>query len=339
VTPAGALARALAVATVAAAAPAYASDGDGAPAAAPAAATDAASGRPGVHLSWVRGDGAGACPDAAAIEAEVTERLGSSPFARTPTQFIEAIVTQKPNGFEVGIAMRAGDGRLLGNRSLTSSPGDCRSIATAAALTIAILIDPDALARAPAPKPQPPAPPPVAGARFPAGRVTAFGGAGWGLVPGVSPGAGLATTIDVSHPIAVGLAIVFYPESRPAPPNDSFAFGLTYAELVGCYLPLADGAPVRLDVCVGATAGLLHAAVFSGTPAEPAERWTFAAAQLTRVIIPIHQGVAAEIGLEVTKPLPRREFFVEGRPVGMDTVFTQPVVTLAGWVGVGVRWR
>jgi len=119
------LARALAAAALALAlaTPAYGADG----------AADPARVLPGVHLSWVRGDGAGICPDAAAIEAEVAERLGSNPFARAPTQFVEAIVTQKPAGFEVGISMRASDGKLLGNRSLTSSPGDCRSIATAAA--------------------------------------------------------------------------------------------------------------------------------------------------------------------------------------------------------------
>ena len=42
----------------------------------------------------MRGEGAGVCPDAAAIEAEVSERLGGNPFARAPTQFIEAIVSQ-----------------------------------------------------------------------------------------------------------------------------------------------------------------------------------------------------------------------------------------------------
>ena len=311
-----------------------------------AARTASASGEadvvhPGVHLSWVRGDGAGICPDAAAIEAEVSERLGGNPFARTPTQFIEAIVTQKPAGFEVSIAMRASSGLLLGNRALTSSPGDCRSIATAAALTIAILIDPDALARAPAPKP-PPLPPTQqvgAGPRLPAGRVTAIGGAGWGLVPGVAPGAGLAVTVDVARPIAVGLSTVFYPESRTAAPDDGFGFGLTYAELVGCWVPLAPATVLRLEVCAGATAGVLHAVVFSGTPAEPGQRWTFAAAQLTRVIIPIYQGLVAELGLEITRPLPRRAFFVEGRPVGMDTVFIQPVVTVAGWAGIGLRWK
>ena len=62
----------------------------------------------GAHLSWVRGEGAGVCPDAAAIESEVAERLGSNPFARAPTQFIESIVLQKPEGFLVTIAI--GDG-------------------------------------------------------------------------------------------------------------------------------------------------------------------------------------------------------------------------------------
>jgi len=302
------------------------------------------AGLPGVHLSWVRGEGAGVCPDAAAIEAEVTERLGGNPFARTPTQFIEAVVTQKAEGFQVTIAMRGGEGKLLGSRALTSSPGDCRSIATAAALTIAILIDPDALARTPAPKPPPPPPPaPLPPApRFPAGRVTALAGAGRGLVPGVAPAAGLAATIDVAGPFAAGVAAVFVPEQRADAPDEGFAFGLTYAELVGCYVPLAHlapGARLRLELCLGATAGVLHAVVFTGTPTDPGQRWTFAAAQLTRVIIPIVHGLVAEIGLEATEPLPRRAFFVEGRPAGMDTVFTQPAVALTGWAGFGLRWK
>jgi hypothetical protein len=321
-----------------------------------AAATDAVgAGQPnalhqGVHLSWVRGDGAGVCPDAAVIEAEVSERLGGNPFARAPTQFIEAVVTQKSAGFEVTIAMRGADGKLLGSRALTSSPGDCRSIATAAALTIAILIDPDALARAPAPKPLPPPPPPAPApeavvSHFPAGRVTALAGASWGLVPGVVPAAGLAATIDVAPPVAVGIAAVFVPESRTAAPDDGFAFGLTYGEIIGCLVPVgqvAATARVRLELCAGAAVGLLHAVVFSGTSTDPGQRWTVAAAELTRVIIPISpifQGLMVEIALEATQPLPRHAFFVEGRPAGMDTVFTQPVATLAGWAGVGVRWK
>ncbi|HMF39890.1 MAG TPA: hypothetical protein VKQ32_04305 [Polyangia bacterium] len=296
----------------------------------------------GVHLSWVRGDGAGGCPDAAAIEAEVAERLGSNPFARAPTQFIEAIVTQKAEGFQVTIAMRDSGGKLLGSRALTSSPGDCRSIATAAALTTAILIDPDALARAPVPKPPPPATPTPAHGFLPAGRIAALAGAGRGLVPGVAPGGALAATVDLPGPFAVGLTGVLYPEQRTAPPDDGFAFGMTYAELAGCWLPLAQFAPAtraRLELCAGAAAGLLHAVVYTATPTAPGQRWTFAPAQLTRFIIPIVDGVVAEVGVEATEPLPRRAFFVAGRPPGMDTVFEQPVVTLAGWGGIGLHWK
>jgi len=301
--------------------------------------------RPGVHLSWVRGDGAGVCPDAAVIEAEVSERLGGNPFVRAPTQFIEAIVTQRSEGFQVNIAMRGADGKLMGSRALTSSPGDCRSIATAAALTIAILIDPDALARAPKPPPPPPPGPPPEAARsgLPPGRVSAIAGAGWGLVPGVAPGVGLAATLDVEAPVAIGIATVFVPESRTPAPDDGFAFGLTYAEVVGCFVPIGPRAQtprLRLELCAGATFGLLHAVVFSGTTTDdPGQRWTFAAAELTRVIIPIVQGLVVEIALEATQPLPRHAFFVVGRPAGMDTVFTQPVSTLAGWAGVGVVWK
>src|SRR5262249_6019499 len=157
-------------------------------------------------------------------------------------------------------------------------------------LTIAILIDPDALARAPAPKPAPPAapPPPEPAARFPAGRVSALAGAGWGLVPGGAPGGGLSATIDLPGPVAPGLATLFFPEQRTDPPDDGFAFGLTYGELTGCWLPVKQFAPaalLRLELCAGGTAGVLHAVVFSGTPTAPGQRWTFAAAQLTRVII------------------------------------------------------
>jgi len=161
----------------------------------------------------------------------------------------------------------------------------------------------------------------------------------------VAPAGGLAATIDVAVPVAVSLAAVFIPEQRTAAPDDGFAFGLTYGELVACYVPLAHLAPsvgVRLELCAGGTIGLLHAVVFSATPTDPGQRWTFGAAELTRFIIPlspIFQGLVAELGVEATQPLPRRAFFVEGRPVGMDTVFTQPVVTLAGWAGVGVRWK
>ena len=81
---------------------------------------------------------------------------------------------------------------------------------------------------------------------------------------------------------------MFFPESRTAAPDDGFAFGLTYGELVGCCVPLAPADGGCAWSCAPARrSGVLHAVVFSGTPTDPGQRWTFAAAQLTRVIIPI----------------------------------------------------
>ena len=68
-------------------------------------------------------------------------------------------------------------------------------------------------------------------------------------------------------------------------------------------------------------------------------RWYLGVSQLTRLIIPVAGPAFVELGASAAEPVPRRSFFVEGRPAGMDTVFTQPVVAVAAWTGVGLRWR
>ena len=308
-----------------------------------AASPNAPPGPVGAHLSWVRDDAAADCPDAAAIEAEVAVRLGESPFRRTPSQFIEATVTRQAERYQVAIAMRGPDGRLIGNRALASTSGDCRSIATAAALTIAILIDPDAMLRPPPAPPAPPPPPPSPLARAPESRtharVTALAAGGWGALPGPAYGGALAGTFDVAAHAAVGLTGAFYPEQRAAPPNDGFSFGLSSLEAAACAVPFGASARVRWEVCVGLQAGLLHAVVTGVTAVNPGERWTFAATQLTRVAIPVLGAGVVEAGVELAELYPRRAFFVEGRPAGMETVFTQPALGVTGFVGAGMRWR
>src|SRR5262249_62289709 len=132
---------------------------------------------------------------------------------------------------------------------------------------------------------------------LPAGRTAALAGAGHGLVPGVAPGGALAATVDLPGPFAVGLTGVLYPEQRTAPPDDGFAFGLTYGELAGCWLPLAQLAPtvtrVRLELCAGAAAGGVDAGVFSGGATAPGGRWTFAAGAAAAGVLPIFPIVQA----------------------------------------------
>jgi hypothetical protein len=302
----------------------------------------------GAHLSWVRDNAASDYPDAAAIQGEVARRLGEDPFRRAPTQFIEAMVTRSGDTYQVTIAMRAADGSLIGNRTLTSAAGDCRSISTAAGLTIAILIDPDALARPVAPPPPPPpspapAPPPSSAAPPPAGiagRVTALVAGGWGSLPVLSAGAGLSAVFDVTDHVALGAVATLFPERRTAAPDDGFAFGLSTGGVLACYVPTTTSArDLRWELCAGLTAGVLHAVVYAPEPIDPGQRWYLAATQLTRFIIPVLRLATIEAGLEASEPFPRHAFFVEGRPAGKDTVFTQPAVAVTASLGVGLRWR
>jgi hypothetical protein len=297
----------------------------------------------GAHLSWVRDPTAAGCPDAAGIEAQVVGRLGDNPFARPPAQFIEAVVARPASTFEVTIAMRGPEGRLIGNRALSSAAADCGPIATAAALTIAILIDPEALARIP-PEPPPPPPPAAPPARGPAGRVTASAAGGWGLLPRAAWGLGLGVTVDVTPRFAAGVSAAFFPERRTAPPDDAFGFGLTSGALFGCWVPVGGGAPDRLrwELCAGTAVGVLHAVVYADQAVGPAERWYLGATELTRLVIPlvpISRALVAELGIDATQALPRRAFFVEGRATGMDTVFTQPVASATAWAGLGLQWK
>jgi hypothetical protein len=160
---------------------------------------------------------------------------------------------------------------------------------------------------------------------------------GKGFLPTLAVGAGLAATVDFAAHGAATLAVGFYPERNTSAVGGRFAFGLSYVELSGCFV--ARPGPVRWELCAGGSAGALTVVVYDPQPVSPGQRWYLGVAQLTRVVVPIFPALLVEVGLEASEPIPRRSFFVEGGPPGMDTVFTQPYVALAAWTGLGLRWR
>lgn len=174
----------------------------------------------------------------------------------------------------------------------------------------------------------------------PAGRVSVLAEGARGLLPQVALGVALSATVEIARHAAIGITGAFLPERRTPAPNAGSAFGLSTGELDGCVVPLPGGAHgVRGELCAGLSAGLLHAVVYAPTPLAPGQRWTFAATQLMRLVIPLFRAGVLEAGAELSEPFPRRAFFVEGQPAGMDTVFTQPAFALTGFVGLGLRWR
>ncbi|MEO5767206.1 MAG: hypothetical protein ABIS92_02550 [Polyangia bacterium] len=306
-------------------------------------------GQPGVRLSWVRGPSAAGCPDATTIEADTVRRLGHNPFAQRPAHFIEAVVTREVESYRVTILMRDGEGKLLGSRVLNSGASDCRPLATAAALTIAILIDPDALSRTSADAPAQPVvmpPPPAPGAREAApkavtarraGRVMATGLVGWGLLPDAAFGASLATTVDVGRYGAVGMVLGVLPEQRSPISGGDFAFGLSFAQLVGCFA--RPGTLVRLELCGGGMVSALHVVVYAPEPDNPGQKWMVGATEMARSVVKLVGSAVLEVGLSASEGWPRRSFFIAGRPTAGNTVFAQPAVALAAWIGVGVGWQ
>jgi hypothetical protein len=247
--------------------------------------------------------------------------------------------------------MRDAVGVLMGTRALSSTAPDCGVISRAAALTIAILIDPDAWGReapstptaSPA-EPGPPAVPKLHSASEPerwpdaGGRIVALAMTGTGFSPDITTGPALAGSVYVSRRIAISGLVGFFPEHRTTGAVGDFAFGLSYGELAGCLALPLWGASLW-ELCGGLLGGALHIVVYSPEPANPGQRWTAAASERTRVVLPLFGRTVLELGVGASEPFTRRSFYVGGAPPGMDTVFTQPAVAFAGWAGLGVHWN
>jgi hypothetical protein len=126
-----------------------------------AAADDGTSFR----LSWVRGEGAGSCPDAATIASRAAERLGRNPFSETATQSIEGSVVGEGDELKAELRVRDEMGVARGRREIRAKGADCVELADAVVLAVVLAIDPNALLAdtpAPAPPSAPPEAPPVA---------------------------------------------------------------------------------------------------------------------------------------------------------------------------------
>lgn len=107
------------------------------------------AGAPPYSLSWVRGEGAEACPGRAELIAEVERRLGQSAFDDAAERSLEAQIHRSKEGFRSQIYVRDRDGRTIGKRVLGSADTACGPIFSATALALALLIDPEAAQRAP----------------------------------------------------------------------------------------------------------------------------------------------------------------------------------------------
>jgi hypothetical protein len=319
-------------------------------------------------LSWVRGDGAEACPTRADLAREVTKRLGRVPFDENAARSIEIQVAHGPRGFETLTRVRDPNGYVVGRRELVSEEPSCESIFSATALAVALLIDPDAAlsgdAQAPsvqsaavnsvaAPPPQPmrsevatpkleplreaprsePAPAPPVSAPPPAG-VGVEAALATGMTPDVGPGVNLFVSYRPGARLGL-TASALYLESATASQNGAvFDVGLTAFGLSGTFDILPESA-LRWTAEAGPMVGALHVSVRSPTPIDPGDFAFVALVGGTRVQVPMGRWVFASLHGAAVLNLVRRGLFVKGEE---EAVFREPPLGAFFSAGLGLSF-
>jgi hypothetical protein len=228
----------------------------------PARAVDGPS---GARFSWVRAEGADACPAVDEVAAQVTQLLGRDPFHTPASQEIEALVERVDGRWRARLYLRAEDHALTGTREIVDEAPGCEALATAVALAVALGIDPTTRPPvpvvAPAPRALPPAPRPVRRVivRPSRGGAVALGfHAQVGLAPGSQYGVELSAEPWAADRLRLRVGAIFLPEARATRPNGDVAFGGTALSLSGCF-DVARGARATLSTCAIVVAGAVHA--------------------------------------------------------------------------------
>lgn len=296
---------------------------------------------PGARLSWVRVEGADACPAVDVVAALVVQLLGRDPFHARASQEVEVLVERVDNRWRARLYLRAEDHSLTGTREIVDEGSNCEALATAVALAVALAVDPTT-------RPPPPAAPPVAVAPRPArparrpaaplspGADVALGVYGQlGIVPGSNLGVELSAGLWSRGVLQLRAGGLFLPEVRTRRTAGEVAFGATALSLAGCF-DVTRGARASFAACATLTGGAAHAVAVDLPAAAPTQRGWFGA------------GVSARLGVRVAGPL-----FVVARvdaialPLRVrfdfqdvaEPAFEQWVVALGGFVGLGLSFR
>ncbi len=297
---------------------------------------------PGARLSWVRAEGADACPAVDVVAAQVVQLLGRDPFRARASQEVEVLVERVDDRWRARLYLRAEDHSLTGTREIVDEGSNCEALATAVALAVALGVDPTT--RPPPPPAAPPvpvAPRPTRPVRRPAGP-SAPGAdvalglyAQLGLVPGSTFGVDLSAGLWSRGSFQLRVGGFFLPEVRTLRPGGAVAFGATAFSLAGCF-DVARGARASFAACATVAAGAAHAVAVDLPAAAPTQRgW-------------IGAGASARLGVRVAGPL-----FVEARfdaialPLRVrfdfqdvaEPAFEQSVIALGGFVGLGLSFR
>ncbi len=301
-----------------------------------------------MRLVYTRSPEAEACPEASVIEADVTARLGESPFRSDAVDSIEVHVGRERGEWSALIEEHAGSGPPTGSRVVTSAAESCDSLALAVGLAIALTIRARSSAES-VETAKPVAPPPVAPAVVPAPppcpdatkkvsrHVGVFANVigAIGILPRMAFGGGLVGRVPFADEGSLAVGLNFLPEQRTTSDVGEFGFGATFADLSGCY-GIRPTERVRFSACAALLLGALHVVVADPVPVDTgASFWGAAAAGLNADFSPtgpLHLLLSAEGAV----PFERYSYEVESEGRS-EAVFVQPRFATVMSAGIGVE--
>ncbi len=327
-----------------------------------AAQSAAAAGPPAYALSWVRAEGAEACPTGRVLATEVERRLGRAVFDVAADRSFEVEVTRFGNTYRSDVYVRDAAGTAIGHRSLQSDEPGCSALVNATALAIALVIDPEAAARGPAAKPAsaafapptepapavaPPAAPPTAPAALPAPQsemrlsappprplltLSARAQVTGGLVAATSPGFELSFTARPGARWGFAIGASYALSQTASVGIGALDFGLTRASALVTF-DVAQSKHVRLVLLGGPTLGAFHLAVRKPAPVtSPGDYWFVAAELGGNLQVAVTDGSFVELGGALLAPLLRQQFLVRRQT---EPVWSEPALAGLAFLGVG----
>ncbi|HYP90069.1 MAG TPA: hypothetical protein VEQ59_17990, partial [Polyangiaceae bacterium] len=291
---------------------------------------------------------AGTCPASAAIERDVSQRLGRDPFTAAGERGIEVVLSRDESTWKALLYLRIDAAAPDAVRLLESADASCAELGKSVALAVALAIAPD-LPPLEEPKKPEPLPPPLAPPPSPPApaRLSLHGAASLRLLfsPSLLPQRALGTSLTVSmHDDLLGANFggLFYPQTKLRAADAQLGFGLSAAFASACLWPRTRDP--ELWSCVGARVGALHSTVYELRPAHPGDHmWWAASTELglrKRALGPVF----VEVGAAALFPFVRQRFQVEsaspsgsGSLAATTTVYEQAPAAVEGFVGLGVH--
>jgi hypothetical protein len=288
------------------------------------------------RLQVVRAEGAGSCDSASVIQADVSRRLGQSPFLEQGERGIDVVLSRIEAKWVAKIYLRADESESEAARLIESDALDCSELSKSVGLAIALAIAPD-LPPLPEPKPAPLCPPPPPRPAAPPPKPTLHGAAAVRLLysPNLlsQPSAGTALSITLRGDLfGANIGGIFYPERERQDAVAHLGFGVSAAFVSGCLW--ARVREPQIWSCLGARAGALHSVVYRPQPVRPGDRFWSAAFTELGVRQRLFGRLFAEAGAAAVFPLVRHRFQVEASP---SPVYEQGPAVVEGFLGVGLR--